>query len=150
VSLAWDHHEEASLDVLEYESSRPPRRNYWEIQTPAATRIELLEKNGYSPQDIDRAQSETDREKRLRSTSPAIQELEPLQIAMESLARKWRRWRKGKSSKEEQDELWKNANKGKTIEKSLEKKAPPPEAPSTATTSPESSISTLDEDEEMA
>jgi hypothetical protein len=155
ISLAWDHHEEASLDVHEYEKSRPPRRNYREIQMPAATRIKLLKKGGHSPQDINRAKEDVARAKRNRSTSVAMQEFEKLQIAKESLARKWRRWRKGKSSSEEhedeQEELWKNANKddnNRSNEQTLQRKAPPREAvPQAAPVTPESSISTLAEEE---
>jgi hypothetical protein len=151
ISLAWDHHEVGVLGVHEYEMSRPPRRNYKEIQMPAATRIKLLKKAGHSPQDIQRSKDEVARERRNRTTSAAMQEFETLQIAKESLGRKWRRWRKGKSSvdehEDEQDELWKNANKDNGNKKALERKAPP-EAPPTAT--PDTSTSTLFDDDETA
>jgi predicted DNA-binding WGR domain protein len=149
VSIAWDHHEEASLNLHEYEASRPPRRTKLEFQMPASTRRDLLEKSGVSREDISRSLRESNRVKRNRSTSSIMQEFEGLQIVRESLVRKWKRWRKGQSSaeefQEEQDQLWKNANTN------AEKKVPPaPESSPTATpASSSTSLITTNEEEEM-
>lgn len=119
VSMAWSHHSNTSLDCIEYEDSRPPRRIPAEFQMPASVRKTLLEKSGASSTDIQKSQAEIRITKRHRQATAAMQELESAEILFQSIGRKWKRLINGVSQQQEQDLLWKNANnlKQETAEK---------------------------------
>ena len=73
LTLEWDHQSEASLNLEDYETSRPERRQSDQLRIPSFVREEMLRHCGYSRVDIQRGVKEANiaRQRRRRTNETA-------------------------------------------------------------------------------
>ena len=69
VAINWDYSDMRSIDVAEYEETRPSRRYNKELLIPRSTRIDILTDVGYSPKQIMKVTEDVNKCKHQREKS---------------------------------------------------------------------------------
>lgn len=107
VGLGWDYSVMLdSVDISQYETTRPPRRQRSELAMPSNVRINLLTEHNCTRSEMNRATKQSQVLRDERQSTRALQELERVQVMMESLRRKLKRWRMRTTTKKEMEQLW--------------------------------------------
>jgi hypothetical protein len=88
LSIGWEHDDEVTLDVLEYEQQRPPRRKGREMLVPVDVRVERLRDAGYSRSDIVALTKPVNLARTQRRRTLETLHLQPLYQLHEKLSRK--------------------------------------------------------------
>jgi len=107
VGLGWDYSVMLdSVDISQYETTRPPRRQRSELAMPSNVRINLLTEHNCTRSEMNRATKQSQVLRDERQSTRALQELERVQVMMESIRRKLKRWRMRTTTKKEMEQLW--------------------------------------------
>jgi hypothetical protein len=112
LSLDWCYAKMGTINLDDYELTRPPRRRMDEMHTSGVQRLTILkEHTKCSKNDISESVEAIQIARHKRLMCVAMQEFEHWHVGLESLKRKVKRWRKNTSTKREQELLWENADR---------------------------------------
>lgn len=88
LSIAWKHTGEITIDLDEYESGRPRRRDHVEMAIPESERLGLLKRVGYSKTEIVEGTRPVNIIRSQRARSREALALQPVSELMEKISRK--------------------------------------------------------------
>jgi hypothetical protein len=88
LSIGWEHDDEVTLDVVEYEEQRPPRRKGREMLVPNDVRTDRLREAGYSRAEIVALTKPVNLARSQRRRTLDTLHLQPLYQLHEKLSRK--------------------------------------------------------------
>ena len=107
VGLGWDYSVMLdSVDISQYETTRPPRRQRSELAMPSSVRVNLLTEHQCPRSEMNRVTKLSQMLREKRQSTSALQKSEKVQVMMESIRRKLKRWRMRTNTKKEMEQLW--------------------------------------------